>query len=145
LTVIAAGVPLLAFASIERSVGAVIGRQVPEMTEALQLSATSAQISAAAARLVNATSPAALHTIQELIDDTTRHQKTLVEHLRETNAGTAAFTEVEAASKQLSVNLKDLRTVLSERQKIANRLKMQIDAVHQAHAKDQRVSCPDRR
>ena len=135
LTVIASGVALLAFGSIERSVGAVIGRQVPEMTEALQLSTTSAQISAAAARLVSATSPAALQTIQGFIDETARHQEALVEHLREANAGTAVFTEVDAASKQLNVNLKELRTVLSERQKIASRLKMQIDAVHQAHAK----------
>jgi methyl-accepting chemotaxis protein len=142
LTVIASGVALLAFAGIERSVGALTGRHVPEMTDALQLSAVSAQISAAAARLVSASSPAALRAIQELIDDTTRQQETLVEQLRESNAGTAAFIEIDAVSKELTVNLKDLRTVLSERQKIANLFKMQIDAVHQVHAKINELLAP---
>ena len=134
MTVVASVVAVLSFSVIQRGVADLVGRQVPEMTDAMRLSTISAEVSAAAARLVSATSPAALQTISELIDETTHQQETLVEHLREVSGDTAAFTEIGAMSKQLNVNLRELQTVISERREMENRLRRQMDAVHRVHA-----------
>jgi methyl-accepting chemotaxis protein len=135
MTVIASAVAVLSFAAIQRSVTDLVGSQVPETIDAMQLSILSAEVSAAAARLVSATSPAALRTISELIDDTTHQQETLVERLRKAIGDTAAFSEIMAASKQLNVNLRELQTVISERREMQQRLGRQMDAVHRVHAR----------
>src|SRR5260370_30484730 len=135
LTVVASGIALLSFAAIQRAVGDLVGRQVPEMTDTLRLSTISAQVSTAAARLVSASSPAALRAISDTIDDTIKQQETLVKHLRETNKDSAASTEIDAVSQQLNVNLRELKTVIFERQEIETRFKTQMDAVHRVHAK----------
>ena len=135
MTVIASAVAVLSFAAIQQSVTDLVGSQVPETIDAMQLSILSAEVSAAAARLVSATSPAALRTISELIDDTTHQQETLVERLRKAIGDTAAFPEIMAASKQLNVNLRELQTVISERREMQQRLGRQMDAVHRVHAR----------
>jgi len=134
MTVIASVVAVLSFSAIQRGVADLVGRQVPEMTDAMRLSTISAEVSAAAARLVSTSSPATLQTISELIDDTVHNQDTLVEHLREVSGNIPAFAEIGAVSKQLSVNLRELKTVISERREIENRLGRQMDAVHRVHA-----------
>src|SRR5436190_3838315 len=106
LTVTAAGVAVLSFSAIQGGVTDLIGRQVPEMTDAMRLSTVSAELSAAAARLVSATSPAAISTISKLIDDETQELDVLIEHLREAR-GSAGYTEIEAVLKQLKANLKE--------------------------------------
>ena len=56
MTVVAAEVAIVSFSATERGVERVATQEVPVMTDALRLSATSGEISAAAARLVNAAS-----------------------------------------------------------------------------------------
>src|SRR5436190_5936382 len=72
LTVTAAGVAVLSFSTIQGGVTDLIGRQVREMTDAMRLSTISAEVSAAAARLVSATSPVEVSTISKLIDEETQ-------------------------------------------------------------------------
>ena len=58
MTVVAATVAIMSFSATERGFNEVAGREVPMMTNALRLSVTSGEISAAAARFVRqATSP----------------------------------------------------------------------------------------
>src|SRR5712692_8987513 len=54
MTVAAAGVAITSFSMAELGVQSVANREVPLMTDALRLSATSGEISAAAARFVSA-------------------------------------------------------------------------------------------
>jgi methyl-accepting chemotaxis protein len=133
LTVTAAGVAVLSFSAIQGGVTDLIGRQVPEMTDAMRLSTVSAELSAAAARLVSATSPAAISTISKLIDDETQELDVLIEHLREAR-GSAGYTEIEAVLKQLKANLKELQAVISTRREVEGRLRRQMDAARRVHA-----------
>ena len=54
MTVVAAEVAIVSFSATERGVEQVATQEVPVMTDALRLSATSGEVSATAARLVNA-------------------------------------------------------------------------------------------
>jgi methyl-accepting chemotaxis protein len=134
LTVTASGVAVLSFSAIQGGVTDLVGRQVPEMTDAMRLSTVSAELSAAAARLVSAASPAAVSTISKLIDDETQELDLLVEHLREAR-GSASFTEIEMVLKQLKTNLKELQAVISARRDVENRLRRQMDAARGVHAR----------
>src|SRR5262249_37476418 len=58
MTVAAAAVAVMSFSATQRDVDHVTNHEVPLMTDALRLSAISGEISAAAARLVSASSKA---------------------------------------------------------------------------------------
>src|SRR5437762_11923782 len=66
MTVIAAAVAIMSFSATERGFQRVSSREVPLMTDALRLSATSGEISAAAARFVSAKTADEQRTTAEL-------------------------------------------------------------------------------
>jgi methyl-accepting chemotaxis protein len=135
LTVVASGIAVLSFAAIKREVGDLAWHKVPEMTDAMRLSAISAQVSTATARLVDARSPATLRAISDMVDDTANQQETLIRHLRETTGPTATSTEIDAVSQQLKLNLKALKAAIFEHRELEDQVKAQMDAVHRVHAR----------
>src|SRR5215475_3152283 len=100
MTVMAAAVALMSFSMTERGVDRLANHEVPLMTDALRLSAASGEISAAAARLVSASSGADQQRIANVIRERSAALKTTMERLRSGN-NDAAFAAVEAASQRL--------------------------------------------
>jgi methyl-accepting chemotaxis protein len=134
MTVIAAGVAMMSFSATERGVESVAVRDVPLMTDALRLSATSGEISAAAARIVSARTAEEQRTIATIIAERTAALKTIMQRLQ-TNRDSSAFAAVDAASKRLDVNLKALETEVAERSKLRTSLEAKLDALHKVHGK----------
>src|SRR5580704_7911169 len=79
LTVIAAVVAIASFSATERGFARVAGHEVPVMTDALRLSATSGEISAAAARFVSARTADELKQISETIAAKSRQLTAILE------------------------------------------------------------------
>src|SRR5215510_12275665 len=117
MTVVAAGVAMISFSATERGVESVAARDVPLMTDALRLSATSGEISAAAARIVSARSADEQQAIATLIAERTTALKTIMQRLRAARE-TGAFAAVDAASQRLDVNLKALESEIAERSRL---------------------------
>src|SRR5258705_13990018 len=94
-TLIAAAVAILSFSAAERGVKYMAGHEVPLMTDAMRLSATSGGISTAAARFVSAKTSAEQEAIGTSIDQKSRDLAALMERLRERVGHSAAFSMVQ--------------------------------------------------
>jgi methyl-accepting chemotaxis protein len=135
MTVIAAGVAITSFSATERGFQEVAGREVPMMTNAMRLSVTSGEISAAAARFVSAKTSAEQKAISSLIAEKSRELKQLMERVGAAGAKSAAFAKVETVSRRLDANLGALEKAISERSQLRGRLEAKLDAVHKVHGK----------
>ena len=134
MTVVAAAVALVSFSMTEQGVERVAHHEVPLMTDALRLSATSGEISAAAARIVAASTNSDQQRIAQVMRDRSAALKAMMERLRSASNG-PAFAAAEAASQHLDANLAALEAAIAERSRAHDSLERQIDAVHKAHAK----------
>jgi methyl-accepting chemotaxis protein len=135
LTVIAAVVAIASFSATERGFARVAGHEVPVMTDALRLSATSGEISAAAARFVSARTADELKQISETIAAKSRQLTAILERLRTANENGPAFVKVEAISQRLDTNLKALEVAISERSQMRASIEADLDVVHKVHAR----------
>jgi methyl-accepting chemotaxis protein len=135
MTVVAATVAITSFASTEQSLQAVAGHEVPVMTDALRLSVTSGEISAAAARFVSARTAAEQKAIATAIEERSRRLAALMDRLRASSGSNPAFTAVEAMSKRLDANLTALQAAISERTQLRLALETQLNAVHKVHGR----------
>jgi methyl-accepting chemotaxis protein len=134
MTVAAAGVAITSFSMAELGVQSVANREVPLMTDALRLSATSGEISAAAARFVSAKTADEQKAIAATIQERYRALSAAMERLREGRTS-AAFASVEATSQRLDVNLKSLAIAIAERSTLRGTLEAKLDALHKTHAR----------
>jgi phosphoglycerate-specific signal transduction histidine kinase len=135
MTVVAAEVAIVSFSATERGVEQVATEEVPVMTDALRLSATSGEVSAAAARLVNAATADDQREIARAIAASAEQLTAIMNRLRASQKGNAAFAAVEDISLRLDPNLKALETAISERAQARAALEARIDAVHTLHAR----------
>jgi len=135
MTVVAAEVAIVSFSATERGVEQVATREVPVMTDALRLSATSGEVSAAAARLVNAATADDQREIARAIAASAEQLTAIMNRLRASQQGNAAFAAVEEISLRLDPNLKALETAISERAQARAALEARIDAVHTLHTR----------
>ena len=133
MTVVAAEVAIVSFSATERGVEQVATREVPVMTDALRLSATSGEVSAAAARLVNAATADDQREIARAIAASAEQLTAIMNRLRASQQGNAAFTAVAEISLRLDPNLKALETAISERAQARAALEARIDAIHTLH------------
>jgi methyl-accepting chemotaxis protein len=133
MTVIAAAVAMMSFAATERGFQQVAGRQVPMMTDAMRLSVTSGDISAAAARLVSAKTAAEQKAISALIAENSRELKRIMDRVRGAGGNSPAFAKVEAVSQRLDVNLVALERAIAEASDLRGKIEARLDAVHKAH------------
>src|SRR5262245_14731478 len=134
MTVVAAAVAIVSFSATERGFQRVAGREVPMMTDAMRLSVTSGEISAAAARFVSATTAASQREISSLIADKSRDLKLLMDKLRAAGGSSAAFADVEAVARRLDVNLAALEKAIAGRSQLRAKLEARLAAVDKLHA-----------
>jgi len=132
-TVIAAAVAILSFSATEKRFQQVAGHEVPVMTDAMRLSVTSGEISAAAARFVSAKAAAEQTAIGALIGQKSEALRAIMERLRSADGNTTAFAAVEAASQRLDGNLKTLEKAIAARSLLRRQLESKLEAVHKAH------------
>src|SRR5262249_30374293 len=132
MTVVAAAVAIVSFSATERGFQQVAQREVPMMTDAMRLSVTSGEISAAAARFVSAKTAAEQQDISNLITARSNELAAIMNRVRGAGS-TQAFAKVEAVAKRLDVNLAALEKIISERSELRARLEAKLDAVHKAH------------
>src|SRR2546430_7331936 len=92
LTVIAAAVAIMSFSATERGFQRVSGREVPIMTDALRLSVTSGEISAAAARFVSTRTADEQKQIAATIAAKGRQLADIMERLRTGHGVSPAFS-----------------------------------------------------
>jgi methyl-accepting chemotaxis protein len=135
MTVIAAAVAVTSFSATEHGFQRVATREVPLMTDALRLSATSGEISASAARLVSAKSADDHRGLAQHIAAHSRTFTSTVERLRAAGGSGSAFASVEAVSHRLGLNLNVLQQAIAERSDLHATLETRLDAVHKAHAR----------
>jgi phosphoglycerate-specific signal transduction histidine kinase len=134
MTLAAAGVAITSFSASEQSVQNVATREVPLMTDALRLSAISGEISAAAARLVNAKTADEQKAIATRIRERYEAFNAMLDHMRQTRKD-AAFATVELPAQSLGVNLKALASAIEDRSTLRSRLETKLDALNRSHAR----------
>jgi methyl-accepting chemotaxis protein len=134
MTVVAVAIAIATFAATESGLQNVAHYEVPHMTAALRLSATSGEISAAASRFVSAKTAEEQKQISALIAERNGTLKATMERLRAGRPG-KLFAAVEVASQRLDANLKALETAITERSALRGDLESNIDAVHKVHAR----------
>jgi methyl-accepting chemotaxis protein len=135
MTVIAAVVAIVSFSATERGFEQVASRQVPMMTDAMRLSVTSGEISAAAARFVSAQTASDQTAIAAIIAAKSQALRTVMERLRKMDGSSKAYAEVETVSQRLDANLKTLQQAISDRSQLRTQLEAKLDSVHKAHAR----------
>jgi len=135
MTVIAVALAIMSFSATERGFQRVSSHEVPLMTDALRLSVTSGEISAAAARFVSARTADEQRTIADLIASRSRALAAIMERLRAGGGSSPAFARVEATSQRLGTNLKALETAISERSALYAKLQAELDSLHKVHAR----------
>src|SRR5882724_778954 len=113
MTVVAAGIAIMSFSTTESGLQSVANSDVPVMTAALRLSATSGEISAAASRFVSAKSADEQKQISALIAERNNALKATMERVRSGGRAGKLFAAVEAASQRLDSNLKALETAIT--------------------------------
>jgi methyl-accepting chemotaxis protein len=134
MTLAAASVAITSFSATEQGVQNIAIREVPLMTDALRLSAISGEISAAAARFVNAKTTQEQGVIAARIGERYAAFTAMLEHMRQGRKN-PAFAAVEAPAQSLGVNLRALATAIEERSTLRSSLEAKLDALNRSHAK----------
>src|ERR1700704_5977949 len=134
MTLAAAAVAITSFSATEQGVQNMATREVPLMTDALRLSAISGEISAAAARFVNAKTADEQNAIAAKIRERYQAFTGMLEHMRQGRKN-PAFAAVEAPAQNLGVNLGALATAIEERATLRSSLEAKLDGLNRSHAK----------
>jgi methyl-accepting chemotaxis protein len=134
MTLAAAAVAITSFSATEQGVQNMATREVPLMTDALRLSTISGEISAAAARLVNAKTADEQRALAARISERYEAFTAMLDRLRQEQKN-AAFAAVEAPAQSLGVNLRALATAIEERSTLRSNLEVKLDALNRSHAK----------
>jgi methyl-accepting chemotaxis protein len=135
LTAISTIVSLLCFSTVESELRNFANRQMPIVANVIELSAESGEISAAAARLINARTPGDQKAIAELIarkrDDLTE----TLQRLQELDSDNPAIEKLLSLSQRLNANLTALQDIIAERSDLLAQIATQEDALRQTHAR----------
>jgi methyl-accepting chemotaxis protein len=134
MTLAAAAVAITSFSATEQGVQNMAAREVPLMTDALRLSAISGEISAAAARLVNAKTADDQSALAARIRERYEAFTAMLDHMRQGRQN-AAFAAVEAPAQSLGVNLKALASAIEERSTLRSSLEAKLDDLNRSHAR----------
>ncbi len=133
MTLTAAAVAITSYSVAEQGVQTIADREVPLMTDALRLSAISGDISAAAARLVNARTADEQNALAEKIRERYAAFTALLERMGEGRKN-PAFAAVEMPAQSLGDNLQALAAAIEERAAIRGHLQDRLDALNRSHA-----------
>jgi methyl-accepting chemotaxis protein len=134
LTAVSTAVSLLCFSAVEVGFGDFAARQMPIVTNVIQLSATSGQISAAAARLINAGTAGDQRKIADLISHKRGLLNGSLQRLQKLDPANPAVAKLFTLSQRLNANLTALEAIIAERADLRAQIVTLVDELHQRHA-----------
>jgi methyl-accepting chemotaxis protein len=147
LTAISTVVSLLCFAAVEAGLRNFADRQMPIVANVMQLSAISGEISAAAARLINARTAGDQKAIAAL---TARKRVDLADalhQLQQLDSDNPTVAKLDTLSQRLNANLSALEDIIAERSDLRTQIAKLDDTLHQTHARlvERLAQLPDSR
>ena len=134
LTVVAAATALLSFSAIEDVLRQFAGQQVPVMADSMRLSSISGDISAAAARFINAKTTDDQEMTLASIARKRNELKTVMDRIRKANGESPTFDKFVALSQRLEANIGTLEEAIAERTNLHTQIITLLDALHRVHA-----------
>jgi methyl-accepting chemotaxis protein len=134
LTVLSTVVSLLCFAAVEARLGDFAERKMPIVADVIQLSAISGEISAAAARLVNARTAGDQRTIAASIGRKRSDLGETLQRLQALDGENAAVGALLVLSQRLNANLSALEDIIAERTDLRTQIVALIETLHKTHA-----------
>lgn len=134
LTALSTVVSLVCFSAVETGLENFAARQMPSVANVIQLSAISGEISAAAARLINARTQGDQKTIAALIASKRGELGQSLERLRAIEPANPAVAKLTTLSQRLNANLSELEEIIAERTDLRAQIATLVDNLHQAHA-----------
>jgi methyl-accepting chemotaxis protein len=147
LTAISTVVSLLCFSAVETGLKDFADRQMPIVADVMQLSAISGEISAAAARLINARTPGDQSDIATSIARKRQDLAEALQRLEKLDSANPAVAKLLTLSQRLDANLAALEDIISERSDLRAQIVKLDDALHQTHARllERLAQLPDTR
>jgi len=134
LTVAAVAVAWLEFASVESTVGAVVAESVHAMAVAMELSARSSALAAAAPQLAGAATDAERRELVAGLADQGDTLAGRLDVLKARSTESATIEAIGAAVAATRENMDRLNAAVSDRLAAAARLKNQVEELNAAHA-----------
>jgi methyl-accepting chemotaxis protein len=135
LTVLSTVVSLLCFSAVETNLGNFAAQQMPSVANVIQLSAISGEISAAAARLINARTPGDLKTLAASIASKRADLGESLRRLQALDAANPAVAKLMTLTQRLNANLSELEEIIAERTDLRTQIGMLVDGLRQSHAR----------
>ena len=147
LTAISTVVSLLCFSAVEASLKDFAARQMPTVTNVIQLSAISGEISAAAARLINARTPGDQKAIAASIARKRGDLADALQRLEKLDSANPAVTKLFTLSQRLNANLSALEDIITERSDLRAQIVKLDNSLHQTHTRllERLAQLPDSR
>jgi methyl-accepting chemotaxis protein len=147
LTAISTVVSLLCFSAVEAGLNDFADRQMPIVANVIQLSAISGEISAAAARLINARTPGDQKAIAASIARKRGDLAEALQRLQTLDSANPAVATLFTLSQRLTANLAALEDIIAERSDLRDQIVKLDDALHQTHTRllDRLAQLPDSR
>jgi methyl-accepting chemotaxis protein len=147
LTAISTVVSLLCFSAVDTGLDDFAARQMPVVAEVIQLSALSGEISAAAARLINARTMADQKSIAASIARKHADLGDTLRRLQKLDSDNPAIAKLITLSKRLDANLSALEDIMGERTNLQTQIITQVEALHRNNARlaEQLALLPDSR
>jgi hypothetical protein len=135
LTAISTVVSLLCFSAVEAGLKDFADLQMPVVANVIQLSAVSGEISAAAARLINARTPGDQKDIAASIARKRGDLADALQRLEKLDSANPAVAKLLTLSQRLNANLSALQDIITERTDLRAQIVKLDDALHQAHTR----------
>jgi methyl-accepting chemotaxis protein len=135
LTAISTAVSLLCFSAVEIGLDDFSTRQMPIVADVIQLSAVAGEISAAAARLINARTMGDQKQIAALIARKRGDLAESLERLRQLDSNNPPVARLFSLSQRLNANLSALENIIAERTELRAQIVTLVDSLHQTHAR----------
>jgi methyl-accepting chemotaxis protein len=133
LTAVSTVVSLLCFAAVKGALEDFAVRQMPTVANVIQLSAVSGEISAAAARLINARTVGEQKKIAALIAHKRSDLNESLQRLEKLDSANPAVAKLFTLSQRLNANLSALEAIITERTELRAQIAALVDALHQTH------------
>jgi methyl-accepting chemotaxis protein len=147
LTAISTVVSLLCFSAVETGIDDFAARRMPVVAAVIQLSALSGEISAAAARLINARTMADQKSIAALIAHKHNDLGDTLRRLQQLDSANPAIAKLITLSKRLDANLSALEDIMAERTNLRTEIAVQVETLHKTNARlaEQLAQLPESR
>jgi methyl-accepting chemotaxis protein len=147
LTAISTAVSLLCFSAVQTGLDEVAARQMPVVANVIELSAISGEISAAAARLINARTAGDQKKIAALIAQKRGDLGESLQRLQKLDSINPSVAKLFTLSQRLDANLSALEDIIAERTDLRTQIVALVDGLHQTHSRlvEQLAQLPDSR